>query len=84
MSTVKIDFVPHFGAFVIETLTLGMYGESRNEIREYIQNCRDSLLQAIDDKLITSRKPDDIPAFNEALFKALRVDPQAADAGASS
>lgn len=54
MSTVKIDFVPHFGAFVIETLTLGMYGESRNAIREYIQNCRDSLLQAIDDKLITA------------------------------
>ena len=54
MSTVKIDFVPHFGAFVIETLTLGMYGESRNAIREYVQNCRDSLLQAIDDKLITA------------------------------
>ncbi|ESW82155.1 hypothetical protein X773_13025 [Mesorhizobium sp. LSJC285A00] len=54
MSTVKIDFVPHFGAFVIETLTLGMYGESRNAIREYIQNSRDALLQAIDDGLITS------------------------------
>jgi protease I len=25
----------------------------------------------IDDNLITSRKPDDIPAFNKALFKAL-------------
>lgn len=38
----------------------------------------------IDEKLITSRKPDDIPAFNEALLKALRVDPQAADMGPSS
>jgi hypothetical protein len=54
MSTVKIDFVPHFGAFVIETLTLGMYGESRNAIREYVQNSRDSLRQAIDDGLITA------------------------------
>lgn len=54
MSTVKIDFVPHFGAFVIETLTLGMYGESRNAIREYIQNSRDSLRQAIEDRLITA------------------------------
>jgi Histidine kinase-, DNA gyrase B-, and HSP90-like ATPase len=54
MSTVKIDFVPHFGAFVIETLTLGMYGESRNAIREYVQNSRDSLLQAVDDGLITA------------------------------
>ena len=38
----------------------------------------------IDGKLITSRTPDDIPAFNEALLKELRVDPQAADVGPSS
>ncbi|QNA88368.1 type 1 glutamine amidotransferase [Massilia sp. Dwa41.01b] len=38
----------------------------------------------IDEKLITSRKPDDIPAFNDALLKALKVDPQAADIGPSS
>lgn len=38
----------------------------------------------IDEKLITSRKPDDIPAFNDALMKALRIDPQAADTGPSS
>lgn len=38
----------------------------------------------IDDKLITSRKPADIPAFNDALFKELRIDPQVADLGPSS
>jgi protease I len=38
----------------------------------------------IDEKLITSRKPDDIPAFNDALLKAMRVDPQVADMGAQS
>lgn len=38
----------------------------------------------IDGRLITSRKPDDLPAFNNALMKALMVDPQAADMGASS
>ncbi|MFC5462473.1 type 1 glutamine amidotransferase domain-containing protein [Massilia niabensis] len=38
----------------------------------------------IDEKLITSRKPDDIPAFNDALLKALKIDPQAADMGPSS
>lgn len=38
----------------------------------------------IDEKLITSRKPDDIPVFNDALLKAMRVDPQAADMGPSS
>ena len=33
---------PYFGGFVLETLTVGMYGESRNAIREYIQNGFDS------------------------------------------
>ena len=38
----------------------------------------------IDEKLITSRKPDDIPAFNEALLQSLSIDPQSADMGPSS
>lgn len=44
---------PHFGAFVLETLTIGMYGESRNAIREYIQNGFDSLRDAIATKKLT-------------------------------
>jgi len=39
----------------------------------------------VDDKLITSRKPDDIPAFNDAMFKELMVIQQAgADPGPTS
>ena len=38
----------------------------------------------IDEKLITSRKPDDIPAFNEALLKELMISPEVADVGPSS
>jgi protease I len=38
----------------------------------------------IDEKLITSRKPDDIPAFNEALLKAMMISPDMADMGPSS
>jgi len=38
----------------------------------------------VDGRLITSRKPDDLPAFNEALLKAIGVDAMAADAGPSS
>jgi protease I len=38
----------------------------------------------IDEKLITSRKPDDIPAFNDALLKAMMISPDMADMGASS
>jgi protease I len=38
----------------------------------------------VDGRLITSRKPDDLPAFNDALARAIRVDAMAADAGPSS
>lgn len=38
----------------------------------------------VDGKLVTSRKPDDIPAFNQALLKELAIDPQRADTGPSS
>jgi hypothetical protein len=48
MKTQSIPFKPQFGAFILETLTLGMYGEARNALREYIQNSFDSLREAID------------------------------------
>lgn len=38
----------------------------------------------VDGRLITSRRPDDIPAFNKAILEALAVDPAMADTGASS
>lgn len=38
----------------------------------------------VDGKLVTSRKPDDLPAFNLALMQALCVNPAAADTGPSS
>ena len=47
-----VPFEPFFGGFVLETLTIGMYGESRNAIREYIQNAYDSVRHAIEDLAI--------------------------------
>src|SRR5262249_18749804 len=44
-----IAFHPFFGAFVLETLTIGMYGEARNAIREYIQNGFDAIHRAVHD-----------------------------------
>lgn len=44
MSETKIE--PYFGGFVLETLTVGMYGESRNALREYVQNAFDSVRRA--------------------------------------
>ncbi|MGK9166719.1 ATP-binding protein [Inquilinus limosus] len=40
---------PYFGGFVLETLTVGMYGESRNAIREYVQNAFDSIQRSIEE-----------------------------------
>lgn len=48
-----IAFEPHFGAFVLETLTIGMYGDSRNALREYVQNAFDATQSAIAQKLIS-------------------------------
>ena len=42
----RVEFEPYFGGFVLETLTIGMYGEARNAIREYIQNGFDSIQRA--------------------------------------
>ena len=38
----------------------------------------------IDGRLVTSRKPDDLPAFNQAFLKLLAIDPGNADRGPSS
>lgn len=47
MAKTSQQIQPYFGAFVLETLTVGMYGESRNAIREYIQNGFDAIEHAI-------------------------------------
>ena len=49
-----VQFDPYFGGFILETLTVGMYGESRNAIREYIQNGFDSIMDARKDKLLAA------------------------------
>ena len=41
-----VPVTPHIGAFVLETLTLGMYGEPRHTLREYVQNSFDSIRAA--------------------------------------
>ena len=38
----------------------------------------------MDGRLITSRNPDDLPAFNDALLRQLAIDPRLADMGPSS
>lgn len=56
----ELKIEPFFGGFVLETLTVGMYGESRNAIREYIQNGFDSIQKATKNGLL---------GINEGLIK---------------
>lgn len=48
----SVSFTPYFGGFILETLTVGMYGEARNAIREYIQNGFDSIQRARELRLL--------------------------------
>lgn len=43
------------GAFVLETLTLGMYGEPRHTLREYVQNSFDAIREAKRSKQFTGK-----------------------------
>ncbi|WP_316197814.1 ATP-binding protein [Bradyrhizobium sp. SZCCHNS2002] len=47
--------IPHIGAFVLETLTLGMYGEPRHTLREYVQNSFDAIRAAQRTRFLTQR-----------------------------
>ena len=49
-----LSFTPYFGGFILETLTVGMYGEPRNAIREYIQNGFDSIQRARETGILAS------------------------------
>ena len=43
------------GAFVLETLTLGMYGEPRHTLREYVQNSFDAIREAKRSRQLSGR-----------------------------
>lgn len=61
---------PFFGGFILETLTVGMYGESRNAIREYIQNSFDSIQRATDELKILKPREGliEVMMSNDALI----------------
>ena len=43
---------PYIGSYVLETLKTGMHAESRNALREYIQNSFDAIRAAVRGKVI--------------------------------
>lgn len=42
-ASTPVEINPFFGGFVLETLTIGLYGEARSAIREYLQNGLDGV-----------------------------------------
>ncbi len=47
-----MSMTPKIGAFVLETLTTGMYRNSMDTVREFVQNATDSIFEAEKNKLI--------------------------------
>lgn len=45
---------PLIGSFLLESITTGMYGESKNAIREYVQNSFDGIQSALGQRLLRS------------------------------
>ena len=68
-----LSIEPFFGGFILETLTVGMYGESRNAIREYIQNGFDSIQRAIRDLKSLAPGTGLIEIEMAEDFKSLRI-----------
>jgi hypothetical protein len=52
----KMKYSPKIGAFVLETLTTGMYTNPFDSIREYIQNASDSIFAAEKENLLNKNK----------------------------
>src|SRR5579864_1068195 len=58
---------PHIGAFVLETLTLGMYGDARHTLREYVQNSFDAIRAAQRTKFLAGSGRVDINVGKESI-----------------
>jgi protease I len=70
-------------AGIAESRNLTSWPEIQDDLKKAGAEWIDQAV-VVDEMLITSRKPDDIPAFNDALLKAMLIDPQVADMGAQS
>ena len=49
------DLKPHIGKRVIETLTAGMYDDSRFVFREYVQNAADQIDVAVETGVLAKK-----------------------------
>jgi hypothetical protein len=54
------NFKPHIGKNVLETLTMGMYDDSRFIFREYIQNAADQIDVAVEENILSDKDKGEI------------------------
>lgn len=72
-----VDYNPTIGKNVIETLTLGMYEDSRFIYREYIQNAADQIDIAVEEGLINHRDEANIIISIDKLRRRICIEDNA-------
>lgn len=71
------NFTPHIGKNVIETLTLGMYEDSRFIYREYVQNAADQIDVAVEEGILERKGDGEINITIDKLSKTIVVEDNA-------
>ncbi len=71
------EFKPHIGKNVIETLTLGMYEDSRFIYREYVQNAADQIDVAVEEGILEKKSKGEINITIEIHKKCISVEDNA-------
>jgi molecular chaperone HtpG len=71
------NFHPHIGKNVIETLTLGMYEDSRYIFREYIQNSADQIDVAVEGKILHAKDDGYIKITIEPEIRRIQIEDNA-------
>jgi len=71
------EFKPHIGKNVIETLTLGMYDDSRFVFREYVQNAADQIDIAFESGVLNQKSEGQIKILIDPEGKTIFIEDNA-------
>lgn len=71
------EFKPHIGKNVIETLTLGMYDDSRFVFREYVQNAADQIDVAFETGVLAEKADGKILITIDPKVKTIHIEDNA-------
>lgn len=71
------NFKPHIGKNVLETLTMGMYDDSRFIFREYIQNAADQIDVAVEENILLGKDKGEINITIDRLNRIITIEDNA-------